>query len=534
MNNRKKCLFFICLLFASKSLFSVTKTPISGIESGTKVSGTGTTFSGTLAVEPVKVKELDDSKEAVAIIESNVTNAEVYLNGSYMGRTTCTIDDVKPGRYKLELKKTNYEVSQATIEIKAGYELTYNIQMVEICGEIEFKNVPSDALVYVDNSRVSTSIVEIAAKTHTVTIKRFGYKDFKQEVTVPAYKRVSVTPKFEVAPFSLTDFRVSRKSINPDYSSGIGKVKISFSVTNKETARLAIYGPDGSLTNLYDFPEFSTWEQSYTWNGKSDEGEVLEDGTYEIELTCAGSVYRETVKLNRNLVFPLLNQSTTGLGYGRLPALEPLGMKFCNISLLFTPKFVQEKFNSLSIEFGANGAFSEHIMAGVNASAYTVANEKATFVINGNIQYVDSYDITSSIKGLVGGQLRYGYAKNPVDRKGVDYGAGLGGVLMAGLSTDNYSVTAVGQVVMGCVTGKLSEKETLISGGFALAGKPFRVTNFYSYGSYNNYNVISAGVGVNAMPFGSLVVFSLGANTDVFLTDNTFAFSARLGLAFVF
>lgn len=535
MNNRKKCLFFITLLFASEALFSVTKTPISGIESGTKTTGTGSYYYGTVALEPSKTKELDDSDLAVAIIESNVSNAEVYLNGSFMGRTTCRIDDVRPGRYILELKKTNYEASKVTIEIKSGYELTYNVKMTEICGEIEFKDIPSDAMVYVDGYRVYSSVTEISAKSHTVKVRRFGYQDYSQEVTVPAYKRVSVTPSFKEAPFSLTDFSVNRKSVNPDYSSGLGKVKISFNVTNKGTARLAIYGPDGALTNLHDFPQFSTWEQSYTWNGKSDEGSVLEDGSYEVELSCNGEVYKETIKINRKLIFPLMNQSATGLGYGRLPSLEPLGLKFCNISLLFVPLFAQDKLSSTRIDFAVNGAFNEHIMAGLNTSSYIATGDKTThFIVNGNVQYVDSFELTGSTKFLVGGQLRYGYALNPVERKGIDYGAGLGGVVMAGLSSDTYSVTAVGQVIMGSVTGKLSEKETMISGGLTAVGKPFRVTNFYAFGSYNNYNVASAGAGVNAMPFGSLVVFSLGLNADAFLTDNTFAFGARIGLAFVF
>lgn len=544
MRNWRKVILFVSAVLTSACLWGVTKTSISDLGDLSTSSGASSSaskpasYSGTISLEPSKVEELDDADEAVVIIKSNVSGADVYLNGNYQGKTTCTINDIKPGKYKLEVKKTNYEVASYTIQIQKGYELTYEVKLVEIRGEIEIKNAPSGAAVYIDGSKISGTLKEIIIGNHTVKVRKFGYNDFEQTVEVLPYKRVTVTPKLIEAPFSLSDFKISRAKINPDYSSGIGKVKVSFYVTNKETAALDIYGSNGALVCNYKFPEFSTWEQSWTWNGKSGDGEDLPDGLYYIELKCAGETYTETVTISRAMIYPMMNATPAGLGYGRLTALEPMGIKFCNISFFASPVFEGNQFSTVKMDFAVNGAFNANWSAGLSFNTYTSSTGLTpNFTGTGSVLYNKTFAL-GHVKGMIGGQLRYGYSLNSLEKLGVDYGAGLGATILAGAATDNYSVTVSGQYIAGCKTGNVAEGENMISGGISIAGKPVKVVTAYAYGSCNNYNVVSAGAGVNAMPFGSLVMLSLGASADAFLNKN-FAESVlvvgiRAGISLIF
>ena len=63
---------------------------------------------------PVYVAE-DDEVDSVIHIKSNVSNAEVYLNGVYKGKTSVTLKNLRPGKYRLELRKRFYECDDFTI-----------------------------------------------------------------------------------------------------------------------------------------------------------------------------------------------------------------------------------------------------------------------------------------------------------------------------------------------------------------------------------------------------------------------------------
>lgn len=491
-------------------------------------------YSGTNFLAPVKESELseDDEVDSIVHIKSNVSNADVYLNGVYKGKTSVTLKNLRPGKYRLELRKRFYECDEFTIVVREGFSLTYEIYMKEIQGTIRFQNIPSDAKVYLDGSRTISSSVDIIAGDHSVKIKRFGYEDIEKSFFLEPYHTVTINPEFKECPFELRDYKTSREEINPEYSGSVGKTKISFYVTARETATLSVFAPDGTMTNTYEFPEFRDWEQSYTWNGCSDDGTILEDGLYWIELDCAGKIYRVSVIINTNLNYPMMNNTSSGFGYGKAPALEPASMSYGLLGVAANPLFLDNRYEATRIDAFLAGSIGKHFSMGGHFNSY-LASGDYPFVVGCDFRYADSFDVASNMKFNFGMLFRYGYGEN-VPETACDTGAGLGGGILVGCSTDLFSATAGLQYIASPETGIFLEEYNRFQASVALAAKLTKKLVFFGYGMINTNAALAAGCGVNVMPFGGSVVLNAGLDTNTILKNSQFDAAGKIGITFVF
>ncbi|MBN1431210.1 MAG: PEGA domain-containing protein [Methanomicrobiaceae archaeon] len=125
--------------------------------------------------------------------------AEVYLNGQYMGKTN---DDgipgaytltVSPGTYKVSVELTGYRDYDQTVTAGAGQTVTLNANLVPISeaakGELSISSTPSGANVFVDNEYKGITPVKIpgvTSGTRDVLLKLSGYQDNEDQVNVPA------------------------------------------------------------------------------------------------------------------------------------------------------------------------------------------------------------------------------------------------------------------------------------------------------------------------------------------------------------
>jgi len=492
------------------------------------------TYSGTNALAPVKEAELDedDDYKSILYIKSNVSNAEVYLNGVYKGTTSLTLKDLRPGKYRLELRKEFYDCDEYTITVRDGYALTYEVYMKEIQGTINFKNIPSEAMVYLDGSRNYHSSVDIIAGDHTVKIRRFGYEDYEKKFFLNPYSTVNISPEFKECAFEIRDFQVNREEINPEYSGAVGKAKVYFYVTARETATISVFAPDGTMTNTYDFPEFTEWEQGYTWNGCSDDGKMLDNGLYWIELDCAGKIHRLSVSINKDLNYPMMNFTASGFGYGRAPALEPVTMGYCDLAVSASPLFVNDRLNSTGVDASFAGSIGKHFSMGGYFNSHLRAADFA-FAAGGNIRYSDFYEVAPGMKFNFALFGRYGYGEN-LSSYECDTGAGLGAGVLAGCSTKTASLTGGLQFIASPETGIFAENYNVIQGSVAAAAKITKKIVVYGYGMCNTKYAGAAGAGLNVMPFGSVVVLNAGLDTGFHLSDKDVNAALKIGLSFVF
>jgi hypothetical protein len=123
-------------------------------------------------------------------VNSNPSGASAILDNGYDQLTTPgTFNTVSTGWHNVQVSKSGYQIYSTSIEVKPG--ATSNVYATLVpntqYGSISITSLPVGASLYVDTiyQGLTNQIVgSLAVGPHTVTLKKSGYKDFTQTVTV--------------------------------------------------------------------------------------------------------------------------------------------------------------------------------------------------------------------------------------------------------------------------------------------------------------------------------------------------------------
>lgn len=75
---------------------------------------------GQETVKPEKMYEIEGHKTVVEIF-ANVPDVNVYINGTYQGKTNLELFDLTPGFYQLKLEKRGFADIEEVIYVKNRY-----------------------------------------------------------------------------------------------------------------------------------------------------------------------------------------------------------------------------------------------------------------------------------------------------------------------------------------------------------------------------------------------------------------------------
>ena len=424
--------------------------------------------------DPDNRKRRDDDYAGV-IIKTNVEGAEVYINGDLFGKTPLATVDLLDKNYSVEIRKTGYDTIKCRIHPKRFYTYTYMFVMEKTCGYIKVKGVPSGASVYVDGIGVSSFPKEVDPGSHTVKVRKFGYEDFVQNVYVENHKTQQVDVILTTAPFTISRFKVSKTVINPDYTSSIGKITVSFYVTNDGSAMVIVNDRYGNTVWDRNFSSFSTWEQSCSWDGRGSDGEILPDGQYTIKLLSLDYNFTENVKIDRSLVYPLTAVTPSGSGVGTMPCAFGSSMNYFKLFSTFGAGFnptgqTDSALENVPMNFGFTVDFARFFeltgSIGVNiipSHSYTIINNpydrtedtvghtptQEILTAGGSFKGGTGVNLTSSLSLNLSGFVRYNYSSDNSAYCDYDNGQGfaVGGAI--GLDSGKSLINFTGEYVLG-------------------------------------------------------------------------------------
>jgi len=132
-------------------------------------------------------------------VNSNPAGASAILDNGYDQLTTPgTFNAVSTGWHNVQVSKSGYQLYSTSIEVKSGATSNVYATLVPNAqyGSISATSVPVGASLYVDTiyEGLTNQIVgNLAVGTHTVTMKKSGYKDFSQTATVYNAQTTSVS-----------------------------------------------------------------------------------------------------------------------------------------------------------------------------------------------------------------------------------------------------------------------------------------------------------------------------------------------------
>jgi hypothetical protein len=136
---------------------------------------------------------IDPEKIAHFSLESNPSDAKVYVDKKYIGNTPINFD-VEYGLKRLEIKKDNYVDYFLMTSINNGETKNMNIKLVKDVGYLDVTSEPNKAMIYLNGRYVGKTpmIANITAGETNLMLKYDGYETFNATVEIIAKKMTSI------------------------------------------------------------------------------------------------------------------------------------------------------------------------------------------------------------------------------------------------------------------------------------------------------------------------------------------------------
>jgi hypothetical protein len=132
-------------------------------------------------------------------VTSTPSGASAVLDNGYDQLTTTnTFSNVPTGWHNVQVSKSGYQLYSTSIEVKPGATSTVYATLTpnQQVGSLSVTSVPVGASLYVDTiyqGYTNQIVGNLAAGTHTVLLKKSGYKDFTQTATVYNAQTTSIS-----------------------------------------------------------------------------------------------------------------------------------------------------------------------------------------------------------------------------------------------------------------------------------------------------------------------------------------------------
>ena len=497
---------------------------------------------------PDLTKRREDDKLGL-IIRANV-EAEVYINGQYSGKTPFTSLDFGPGYYNLELRKNGYDTIKCRINLRNRYTSVYEFELEEVKGYINVKNAPEGSSIYIDGSSYRLFPVEVKPGNHTVKVRKFGFEDFIEYVSVENHETASVYVRLQTAPFKITNFRISKSTINPDYTSGIGKSTFSFSVTNDGSAVINVFDRYGNEVWSHNFNSFSTWEQSVTWNGTTNYGEKLPDGQYSVCLTSDKFEDSYTIKIDRSIIYPLSSFTPSGSGIGSLPCAFGDMVNYTKIFVDFGGIMTGDGDHFESQSFPVTAGLIVDF-----AKTFEITGAVGTFItgkgednpISASVSFKKNFSfiLGPAMKFNIAGLMNYNFCSDYYfGFLGSNIGTGFGLGFSAGFETKMIYLGLTGEYSFGATKIKPAkdlpesfvEADDILKYGLVASVLPWRNLKTGAWVACYNNQVLEAGGQVIAMPGSGAFCCEAKASilADLSSSDKNISLNAMFGLSYLF
>lgn len=246
----------------------------------------------TIALPPaqsrvVSIKELylkESSGENAGyqvIVEGNVAQFSVWLGKRELSGNPVRFKELPAGGYAFTVRQEDYRSLDFNLKVRDGFQYIVTIELLPRTGamlvsadrEIESLEIDGDPAP-------SNETITLARGQHRVKARCFGWQDYNQIINVNEDMRTVVDIHFVRARFDIQSLSSSRGTFRPANPGRLGTTTLSFEVNAPGTGRLMITDHAGKTVLTYDFPEFSTWQQEFTWDGRDGSGTLLDEGDF--------------------------------------------------------------------------------------------------------------------------------------------------------------------------------------------------------------------------------------------------------------
>lgn len=450
-------------------------------------------------------------------IKTNVSGVDVYLNNVYKGYTPLTLNEIIPGTYNILLEKNGWANKTIPVLLAAQTETRLYVELLPITGFLRINSENGNANIYLNgelvtmSSTINSVVIEVSEGYHTVEIRKFGWQASAETVYVFKNTLTEVDLHMKKALFEIQELLSHPQQFNPSNSGILGQAHFYFTVTTPSSGILKIRDLNGNQVYEKKLTPFTTWKQSFSWDGRTTSGKVLNEGIYIVEIEAKPAegwgisqnafsefdtnekkptlFVRETTQIiiDNSIFYPIGTISAGGTSNGTIP------------SPLFMPQgTIFFSFNGLT-DFSLNSGFTATpLMTSVAITPFPwmelsfrlgLEARSSSFIpaiFGAAIKFASKTDSL-----YLGGIVRYTYASERTNVPTFSE-AGLATGILAGIQMDSLFIAVSEEAVFGPKQGIFDTFDGHLKTGLSIS---FQSGSFSAslwgalYSPFDNYGI---------------------------------------------
>jgi TolB-like protein len=128
-------------------------------------------------------------------IESEPSEADVYINGQNMGKTPYNLASIAQGNYNVELKAENFEPFKQSVKIQSGQLSELKPKMKIISGSLLVESSPSSVRVFMNENFMGTTPIlleNVSPGIVSINLHLDGYSEYRGDVKILPGRKTEV------------------------------------------------------------------------------------------------------------------------------------------------------------------------------------------------------------------------------------------------------------------------------------------------------------------------------------------------------
>ena len=198
-------------------------------------------------------------------INTDPSEAEIFINGLTHGRTPASISSLPAGIHNITISKKGYRSINIEVNIKDGETFKINEKLVASGVELNFQNKPEGAEIFIDGKMVGISPVKtiVSPGPHEILIRKELYEDYVAKIDVVSDQTLdfSLKSKSELIGFTTYPRKATLTLDGRVYSLPLG------------TPGIPLAGGVHKL--IFERNKFNTVEKNLLIDGKTEDVRVL-------------------------------------------------------------------------------------------------------------------------------------------------------------------------------------------------------------------------------------------------------------------
>ena len=232
----------------------------------------------------VSTKSATSPGQAIVSISADPSDAWISIDGGTASSSNWS-GTLAPGSHVISAWAKDYYPAQFSITVAENTKYTVFLELEPHTGYLVMEISPIDASVYVDGQKVQGYMVEIPVGRRSVSIRKFGYEEQKFNLVVQWQRTSILNVNLSPSAFEIREWKLKPEVFNPSNKGTYGQSVLSFTITAPGRGQLRVIDQRGTLYLEKELPVFTTWSQSFSWDGKDSEGKILPDGDYLLALS---------------------------------------------------------------------------------------------------------------------------------------------------------------------------------------------------------------------------------------------------------